>query len=375
MKIACITPSRIPSKTANSIQVMKVCQAMAQIGHEVRLWAPGAQKYPWSELSASYGLSTPFEVTWQASQPALKRYDLSLMALKAAADWHADLVYTWLPQVSLIALMRKMSVVLEVHDRPTGQFGPWLLKQTVKHTGKKRIAVITHALAKVLQKEFRLEIRPDDLVIAPNGVDLERFEALPEPHGAREQLGLPVEPITAVYTGHLYAGRGVELIFGLAKAFPQVNFLLVGGNLDSVESSRQAAAAAGLHNITFTGFIPNQRLPLFQAAGDILLMPYGQIIAGSSGGNSADICSPMKMFEYLATGRAILCSDLPVFHEVLNEQNTAFCRVDELESWVAGLNLLLREPEIIQKLGQQAKIDAQRYSWKTRASAILRTLE
>jgi len=375
MKIACITPSRIPSNTANSIQVMKVSQALAQIGHDVHLWAPGAQKHPWSELSATYGLTTPFEVTWQSSQPAFKRYDLSLTALNAAAAWRADLVYTWLPQVSLLALMRKMPVVLEVHDRPTGRFGPWLLRQTVKNTGKKRIAVITHALAKVLQKEFRLVIRPDDLVIAPNGVDLERFEALPEPHVARAQLGLPVEPITAVYTGHLYAGRGIELVFGLAKAFPQVNFLLVGGNSDSVESSRRAAAAAGLQNITFTGFIPNQRLPLFQSAGDILLMPYGRVIAGSSGGNSADICSPMKMFEYLATGRAILCSDLPVFHEVLNEQNTAFCQVDELESWIAGFTRLIREPDIINRLGLQAKIDAQRYNWKARASAILRNLD
>lgn len=375
MKIACITPSRIPSTTANSIQVMKVCQAMAQIGHEVRLWAPGAQEYPWSELTAAYGLSTAFEVTWQSSRPALKRYDLSLMALNAAADWHADLIYTWLPQVSLLALMRKLPAVLEVHDRPTGRLGPWLLKQTVNNPGKKQAAVITHALDRVLKQEFNLSIRPSDLVIAPNGVDLERFESLPEPAAARQRLGLPIEPLTAVLTGHLYAGRGIDLLFGLAKAFPRVNFLLVGGNPESVESSRKLAAGAGLQNLTFTGFIPNQNLPLYQAAGDILLMPYGRVIAGSSGGNSADICSPMKMFEYLATGRAILCSDLPVFHEILNEHNAAFCGVDDLESWAAGLNRLIQAPEIIKQLGHQARIDAQRYTWKARAAAILRFME
>ena len=42
MKIACIASSRIPSETANSIQAMKVCQALAQNGHQVTLIAPGS---------------------------------------------------------------------------------------------------------------------------------------------------------------------------------------------------------------------------------------------------------------------------------------------------------------------------------------------
>ena len=110
----------------------------------------------------------------------------------------------------------------------------------------------------------------------------------------------------------------------------------------------------GLTNVTFTGFVPNQKLALYQAAGDVLLMPYGRMIAGSSGGNTADICSPMKLFEYMAAGRAILSSDLPVLREVLNEHNAAFCAADDLESWKAGLQSLLENPARMQALGQQA---------------------
>lgn len=374
MKIGVISPSRVPSTTANSIQVMKVCQALVQLGHTVKLWVPGQTATPWEQLSGYYGVVTPFEISWLPLQPKLKRYDLALSGINRAAGWQANLIYTWMPQAAVYGQVRGLPVVLEVHDRPTGKLGPWLLQRTVKMRGRKRLAVITRALVRVLKEEFDLPIPPENVVIAPDGVDLERYDNLPDAPSSRAMIGLPPEQLTAVYTGHLYAGRGVELLLGLAQAFPQVHFLLVGGNPQSVENCRKQAALAELTNLTFTGFVENQRLALYQAAGDILLMPYGRMIAGSSGGNTADICSPMKMFEYMAAGRAILSSDLPVLREVLNETNAAFCAADELSSWKTGLQALLNDPARRQAIGMQAKIDAQGYSWKSRAEATLANL-
>ena len=350
---------------------MKVCQSLAQVGHEVRLWAPGHQSTPWDELSGRYGLNTPFEITWLPCNPALKRYDLAAKAVHQAQQWKAGIIYTWLPQAAVLGQRRALPIVLEVHDRPTGRLGPWLLRRAVTMAGRKRIAVITRALATVLRQEFNLAIPEEVLVIAPNGADLERFEHLPDAPSARAQLGLPPDRLTAVYSGHLYPGRGIDLVLRLAQAFPQVGFLIVGGNPEAVESYCRQAADTGLGNVTLTGFVENQRLPLYQAAGDILLMPYGRVIAGSSGGNSADICSPMKLFEYLATGRAILTSDLPVFREVLNERNAVFCQAEGFESWQAGLQELINHPEKRQALAQKARLDARRYAWTARSKAIL----
>lgn len=374
MKIGAIAPSHVPSNTANSIQVMKVCQALAQLGHTVKLWVPGQTATPWEQLSGYYGVTTPFEISWLPLQSKLKRYDLALSGVNRAAGWQAELVYTWMPQAAVYGQVRGLPVVLEVHDRPTGKLGPWLLHRAVKMRGRKRLAVITQALVRVLEQEFDLPIPPEKVVIAPDGVDLERYDNLPDAPSARALIGLPPQQLTAVYTGHLYAGRGVELLLGLAQAFPQVHFLLVGGNPQSVENCRKQATLAGLTNLTFTGFVENQRLALYQAAGDILLMPYGRMIAGSSGGNTADICSPMKMFEYMAAGRAILSSDLPVLREVLNETNAAFCAADELSSWKTGFQALLNDPARRQAMSMQAKMDAQRYSWKSRAEATLANL-
>jgi glycosyltransferase involved in cell wall biosynthesis len=101
-------------------------------------------------------------------------------------------------------------------------------------------------------------------------------------------------------------------------------------------------------------------------------MPYGKVIGISSGGgNSAAISSPLKMFEYLATGRAMIASDLPVFHEVLNERNAVFCPPDNMPAWTAAVRDLLNDPTRRDSLASQAKQDSLRYSWTERATRAL----
>jgi glycosyltransferase involved in cell wall biosynthesis len=100
-------------------------------------------------------------------------------------------------------------------------------------------------------------------------------------------------------------------------------------------------------------------------------MPYQQTVATSSGGNTASICSPMKMFEYMAAGRAILTSDLPVLREVLDDSMAVFCQPEAQESWASALGELLVDEGRRQSLGQQARICARKYSWVVRAQRAL----
>jgi len=375
MKIACVSTSQVPSSTANSIQLMKVCHALAACsatashpGHQVSLWTPGQAATPWEKLADHYGLAQPFELRWLQSRPVFRRYDFAMRAVRQARAWGADLVYTWLLPAAVLALQLHLPVVLELHDLPTGSFGPRLFRYFAAHPGKKRLLVITHALAGRLGVENGGAL---DVQVAPNGVDLECYAGLPDAAEARRQLGL-AENLTAVYTGHLYAGRGIDLLAGLAGALPSVNFLWVGGRSEDVVAWKEKLAGLNVRNVLLTGFIENRRLPLYQAAGDVLLMPYERAIAGSSGGNSADICSPMKMFDYLACGRAILTSDLPVIHEVLNDANACFCPPEDLPAWTKALADLLQDARRRKLLAVQARRDSTRYSWQARA---LRALE
>ncbi len=144
---------------------------------------------------------------------------------------------------------------------------------------------------------------------------------------------------TAGYTGHLYAGRGGELMIELAARLPEITFLLVGGEPPDVARLQAKVNARQLDNVILTGFIPNADLPLYQAACDVLLMPYQKPVAASSGGDIAPYLSPMKLFEYLACGRAILSSDLPVLREVLNPANAVLLDPETSRAWAAALRL------------------------------------
>ncbi len=183
--------------------------------------------------------------------------------------------------------------------------------------------VITQALADALEADYDEPMPPT--MIAPNGVDLSRYQDLPSPAEARRQLGLPDLPTTAC-TGHLYEGRGVELFLALADRMPEVQFLWVGGRPKDVQHWQARAAEAGLANVSFPGFVPNADLPLYQAAADILLMPYQQQVGGSSGEAPVKFFSSMKMYEYMAANRPIISSDLPVIHEVLDADRRSTAR-------------------------------------------------
>jgi glycosyltransferase involved in cell wall biosynthesis len=210
-------------------------------------------------------------------------------------------------------------------------------------------------------------------IVAPDGVDLERYQNLPTPPEARRRLTahptLSIERFTAGYTGHLYPGRGVELLLELARRLPAITFLIVGGEPRDV--ARLQEQARGVDNVLLTGFTPNSTVPLYQAACDVLLMPYQQQVAASSGGDIARYLSPMKLFEYMACERAILSSDLPVLREVLHAENACLLPGGDVEAWAAALEMLRADEPLRRRLAARARQDASCYTWEARAAKII----
>jgi glycosyltransferase involved in cell wall biosynthesis len=224
-------------------------------------------------------------------------------------------------------------------------------------------------------REFYAELLdPPSTIVLPNGVDLARYHNLPTAEDARKLLDLPDRP-TAGYTGHLYRGRGLSLMVELAQHHPEVNFLWVGGEETAVERWRARLEELGLENISLLGFLSNEEIPMVQASCDVLLMPYERHIEVSSGGDTAAFASPMKVFEYLAAGRAILASDLPVIREILNESNSMLLPADDTAAWIEALGTLMSDPGQRSWLAAHAQEDAPQYSWIARAERALEGLE
>ncbi len=371
MKVAVITNSLIPSLTANSIQAMKVCDALSELGHELRVFAPaGAAPASWAVLASHYGLQHPFAMEWLPSVRAFKRFDFVWYAQTAAQNFKADLIYTWLPQSAALGLWRGYPVIFEMHADVAGRMGPWWLSQFWKARGRKRLLVTTQALRKALERSTRLTFPDDAVQVAPNGANLERYTDLPSPAEARRQLNLK-DGLTVGFTGHFYVGRGMDLLFELARALPNVNFLWAGGTPDAVDEWRVKLSSARVTNVTLTGFIENSRLPLYQAAADILLMPYGRSISASSGQDIAEVINPMKMFDYMAAGRAIVTADLPVIREVLNESCAVFCPPGDVAAWTAAIQDLLSDEKRRAELSSNARREIEKYTWLARAQRAL----
>jgi glycosyltransferase involved in cell wall biosynthesis len=261
-----------------------------------------------------------------------------------------------------------------MHADVAGAFGAWWLRRFWSGSGKQRLLVTTEALRKALERSTRIQF-PDACVrIAPNGVDLERYLVLPQPAEARKQLRL-ADALTVGFTGHFYPGRGIDLLFELAQALPNVKFLWVGGTPEAVEPWRRKLDAAHLTNVTMTGFVENSRLPLFQAASDILVMPYGREVAASSGQDIADVINPMKMFEYMAAGRPIITADLAPIREVLDDSTAVFCPVGDAAAWRRAILALANDSDRRARLGLNARDAVLQHTWRARAEAAVQGMD
>ena len=374
MRIACIATSEVPSRKANSIRVMKVCQAFIDLEHSVRLWLPGrTPDITWEDLSEHYGLRERFPIRWLRGPLKLRKYDFCLLAILDAIIWKADLFYFWPLQGAALASRLGLSTALEIHDLPGGRLGPWLFRNFLRGSGACRLLPITDALRSWLAREYKVPLEVPFTIVSPLAVELEQYVDLPSAENARRELGLE-EAFTVGYTGHLYPGRGIDLLLELARRNPKMRFLWAGGEPVAVERWSKRLSNAGVNNVRLMGFVPNRQLPLIQAACDVLMMPHERRVSASGGGDIARFTSPMKMFEYLASGKAILASDLPVLREVLNEDNAVLIAPEDIDAWNGALRVLEVNEDRRRALGNQARTDAAKYTWVERARRSLEGL-
>ncbi len=328
----------------------------------------------WADLAKHYGVKNRFAVKWIGDLAWPRGWWYSLRAVRAARRWRADLFYTWPYQAAALASVMNLPTVLELHDRPHGRMGPILFRRFLRGRGARRVVITTTALLEWVEERYGELLNPPSSIVSPNGVDLDRYLNLPPAEDARKLLDLP-DQLTAGYTGHLYRGRGLDLMVELAKHYPDINFLWVGGEKPAVERWRSQLEELGLDNVQLLGFLPNEDMPMIQASCDALLLPYEQSIEVSSGGDTAAFASPMKAFEYLASGRAILASDLPVIREVLNESNSMLLPADNVGAWIDAFGTLMSDPGQRSWLAAHALEDASQYSWIARAERVLEGLE
>lgn len=368
MKIVYISSSTIPSRMANSVHVMKMCQALAHNGHEVVLIAPDKKngvEPNVDDVFKYYGVERNFKlerVAWLNLKG--RSYLYGLLAAQATLKYKPDLVFCRNLVGCFFATILKKSVIFESHTPilASGKVNHWFFERLIRKKELKEVVVITESLRYHYQEQYskllgKVRVFPD----GADPIDLRNKRAEPSEH-RRLQVG---------YVGHLYAGRGVDIIIGLAGACEWADFHIIGGTECDIEYWKKQSYAK---NLTFHGFVSPAVAENLRLECDVLLAPYQNDVAVSGGGgNTVKWMSPLKVFEYMAAGKVILCSDLPVLREVLTDGvNSLLCRPDDLNDWVIKLRSINDNEELRLELAQNALNDLEsNYTWFARAKNII----
>lgn len=372
MKIAYLSVSRVPSRTANSVQVMKMCQAMAELGHDVHLVSPrfdAAAADEQAALRVHYGLRTPFSMHWLGCRTALARRAYTVRSAWRARQLVADAVYTRDVGVAACAARLGLPTIFEVHHVPEGRLAGPALRRYLKTPGR-HVVAISEALGRELERMDTAGVRAP-ILVEHDGVDLERYEDLPSAGEAAARIGLDARRFRIGYTGQLYPAKGIDWVLHLATHLPEAEFLIVGGDEPAIRARQDDARQLGVDNVRFAGFVANEKVPLYQASCDVLLMPYRPHAIDPDRQDTSAWMSPLKMFEYMAAQRLIVASDLPVVREILNETNAVLCGPTDTSAWVGALRRAMHDAEWRRTLVLEAWRDVQARSWRTRAERIL----
>jgi glycosyltransferase involved in cell wall biosynthesis len=237
------------------------------------------------------------------------------------------------------------------------------------------------AVSEPLRDQLREAGVPDDrILINPNGVDAERFDP-GRLSGRREEIRreLALEPgeLLAGFVGTFGPWHGAET---LAEAICRLDepwsrrmrFLFIGDGDRRAATEKIVRDGGRADRVTFTGLLPQHETPAYLSACDLCVSPH---VPNTDG--TAFFGSPTKLFEYLATARPVLASDLGQIGEVLeHERNALLVPPGDVGALVDGLVRLAEDPALRQRLGDEGVKDARtRFSWTAHVQRILDRLE
>lgn len=370
MKIVYISRSIIPSRTANSIHVMKMCNAFASLGHEVTLLAPWTKKLEEkgiTDIFEYYGVEKNFELKklFSPNIKYLKKRIYSLRCLSEVKKINPDIVYGRDDMFAFYLTQKSGYFTLfEKHEPYDGEgFNDFFFTKFMNANRKSaKLVVNSNELRKMYHT--RCELSMDSILAANNGTNPIADEKIPE------SITLDTNRVHIGYVGSLFKGRGIDIIIELAKRIPSADFHIIGGKDKDLEFWKSQVS---LDNLIFHGFVEPKETYKYRNMCDILLAPYQ---SDEEGNRSSKYMSPIKLFEYMSSKKAIVCSNFKVVYEALNDECAMLVESSNLQQWEEAVHTLMKDKEQREKLATNAYEKFLKYhTWKARAQKILEYIE
>lgn len=396
MHVAVVTSGHIPSRWAHSVAVAKNANGFAQLGHDVELLTverlfEARHRGEISSVTQYYGIDDAIDVRFFLDRTPYYLQDvgplgLALDALTYATLGHArrigdpereivdycaetgvDLCYCRSYRAVNYAVAQGIPTVMETHN-PTIRKPS--LKRAVRNSTKSEFCLLVTISDSLKEAYVDAGIPEEKVAVLQDGVDLQQFEAAPSKREARERLSLSLDEDVVMYLGSLHADKGIEHILRVAARLPERRFQLVGGSDEDVDRWHDVAAELGAQNVHFSGYVENSAVPTYLAAADVLVMPYDTDRDVTL--MDLESTSPLKLFEYLASKRPVVSSDIPAISRTVEHGHDALLATpNDIDQLTAFVERALDDEELAERLARNAYQTATQYSWRDRCERIL----
>ncbi len=343
-KLFYIAHARIPTEKAHGIQIIKTCDALAGKGYEVTLILPRKRGGLLADPFSFYGVDRNFKIVRVRS--------LDLLRLGWLGFWIGSVTFAF---TSAWYVIGKQGVCY-TRDEFTAFFLRIIGRNVLweGHMGQRNIfvrALVAFQVPFVVisegLKHLYLAMGVDErkILVAPDAVEVGQFDLKKTKEEARKELGIQTDKPIVLYTGSMQKWKGVTTLVAAAEGLTEVEVMLVSGKA-------------------------HQEIPLYLQAADILVIPNG-----AAEDISRLYTSPMKLFEYMASRRPIVASDLPSLREVIDEECVYFFAPDDPVSLRTAILRALKNPEESQAKAAVAFTKVQRHTWSDRAENIIQFFE
>ncbi len=376
MKLYYVAHCRFPSERAHAIQIAKMTEAMRLSGVDVHLILPRRKNHIMQSPHEFYGLkiSVPLHYLpicdlYRWGKTGYFISGLSFLAAywfflfwKRLRGEHFSLYTIDMDQFSFIGVsFFRVPFIMEIHD--TKKYGMLLHRM---FTRARAIITINTIIKRELVRNF--DISPEKVVVCPNGIDRALFSQPANRNAWRARWHIAQDARLVLYVGKCYAWKGMEILDGAFRALPRVTFAFVGCTREEVE--KVTGTKCDYPNVLFFGQCPYVEMPQWMKSADMLLL-----IGTKKNEYSYYHTSPMKLFEYMATGIPILAAHTPAVSDTVSEREVFFYEPDNAQSFVGKIQEIFNHQSAARKMASATQQLVSKFSWENRAKKIVQSFD
>ncbi len=365
MRIAYLFNSSTPSSNPSSIQVVNTCSALSQLSHSVKLIVPNTGKN--FSLTKFYGINKSpklIKLKYFNKFPiGISYYLFSFFSITYAIFDKTELYITRNIFNLILLNILKKKVIIEIHHdfNYEGRIVKFFCKYTNLFDNKNivKIVAITNAVKKYLVKNFKVNAKKIEVIPSASSLKF-KFRNL------KKKISYNVG-----YFGSLDTSKGINFIIKLANKDKVNKYYIYGGSQQDVSRFKKRKIP---NNLKINQSVQYGRLKPIISKMDILLMPSNTKKIRSIGkiGNIVKFTSPLKLFDYLASGKLIITSNVTVFKEILTDgKNCLVLDNFNINNWIKKINKVKIETSKHNKIKKNAFNLSKEHTYLKRAKKIL----